>query len=125
MPSVSDHLLIRADLELSKPYRFTPGSGYLEALVAPNAQVVTQPIERITEKGIRTVDGVEYGVDVLICATGFDTSFRPRFPIIGVGGQDLAEWWRDEPVHYLSVATPGFPNYFSRSLLTSRRCLQC
>jgi cation diffusion facilitator CzcD-associated flavoprotein CzcO len=48
----------------------------------------------------------------MICATGFDTSFRPRFSIIGRGGKDLREEWVDEPRSYLSIAAHGFPNYF-------------
>ncbi|KIX05594.1 uncharacterized protein Z518_06466 [Rhinocladiella mackenziei CBS 650.93] len=92
--------------------RFTPGNGFLEALVKPNVTVVVTEIESITPDGIRTTDGVHYDVDAIVCATGFDCSYRPAFPVIGRDGRDLGEFWRDEPVHYLSVAVPGFPNYF-------------
>ena len=93
--------------------RFTPGHGFLEALVAPNSTVVTEEIECVTPKGIRTVDGVEHSVDVIVCATGFDVSQRPAFPVVGRKGVDLRDFWEDSPIHYLSVAAPGFPNYFS------------
>ncbi|KIW12770.1 hypothetical protein PV08_07957 [Exophiala spinifera] len=92
--------------------RFTPGTGYLEALVSPNSRVVTTDIECITSGGLRTTDGEEYEVDAIICATGFDTSFKPAFPVIGLNGRNLAEEWKEQPLHYLSVAAPGFPNYF-------------
>lgn len=94
--------------------RFTPGSGFLEALVKPNATVITEEIECITPEGLRTVDGVEHKVDAIVCATGFDCSYRPAFPVIGLNGRSLAEDWKDGPRHYLSVAAPGFPNYFSK-----------
>jgi len=52
-------------------------------------------------------------VDVVITATGFDTSFRPRFPITGRNGDDLRELWKDEPVSYFGTAVSGFPNYLT------------
>lgn len=97
----------------SRIISFTPGSGYLEALVTPNVTVVCREIECITPKGIRTVDGREFEVDAIVCATGFDTSYRPAFPVIGRNGLDLRDAWKEGPRHYLSVAAPGFPNYFS------------
>lgn len=52
--------------------RITPGTGYLESLSAPNITVVYGEIDRITQNGC-VVNSQEYPVDVLICATGFDT----------------------------------------------------
>ena len=46
--------------------------GYLDALNRPNVDLVTSPIDTVTEKGILTKDGREYEFDVLILATGFD-----------------------------------------------------
>ncbi|KAF8809499.1 FAD/NAD(P)-binding domain-containing protein [Phlegmacium glaucopus] len=92
--------------------RLTPGINYLETLVSEKVTVVYGEIQQITEQGCLCDDGKEYPVDVLICATGFDTSFRPRFPIIGSGGKNLADVWADEPKSYLGLAAPGFPNYF-------------
>ena len=92
--------------------RLTPGINYLETLVSEKVSVVYGDIQQITERGCVCDDGKEYPVDVLICATGFDTSFRPRFPIIGSSGKDLADVWADEPKSYLGLAAPGFPNYF-------------
>lgn len=93
----------------------TPGHGYLEALAADNVVVRTDPILRMTAGGIEMVDGTHFGLDAIICATGFDNSYRPSFPVIGEGGKDLREEWREEPRSYLSVAATGFPNYFSTS----------
>lgn len=92
--------------------RLTPGINYLETLGADNVDVVYGEIERITENGCVGEGGKEYPVDVLICATGFDTSFKPRFTLIGENGANLADEWALEPKSYLSLAAAGFPNYF-------------
>jgi hypothetical protein len=51
-------------------------------------------------------------VDAIACATGFDTSFMPKFPIIGRAGVQMSEQWSKHASAYLSLAVPGFPNYF-------------
>lgn len=93
--------------------RITPGVGYLEALGAHNVEVVYGEIKEISGTGCVCDDGTEYPVDILICATGFDTSFRPRFPIIGPSGNNLQDDWKDEPRSYLGVAAAGIPNYLT------------
>lgn len=93
--------------------RLTPGPGYLEALTAPNVDVISTPIREVVEDGIITVDGVKREVDAIACATGFDTSFTSRYPIYGVNGVTLAERWKSVPETYMSLAVDGFPNYFS------------
>jgi cation diffusion facilitator CzcD-associated flavoprotein CzcO len=91
----------------------TPGYGYLEALAKPNVQVVTSGIQKVTGNGIVDNDGKLHEVDVIVTATGYDTSFVPRFPIIGRNNVNLQDKWRKEgPAAYLSCAVPGFPNYF-------------
>jgi cation diffusion facilitator CzcD-associated flavoprotein CzcO len=50
-------------------------------------------------------------VDVIICATGYDTSFVPRFPIIGSQGRNLQEKWKKEPASYFGVGVADFPNF--------------
>ncbi|KAF9447964.1 FAD/NAD(P)-binding domain-containing protein, partial [Macrolepiota fuliginosa MF-IS2] len=92
--------------------RITPGVGYLEALTHEKTEVVLSGVKEITAKSLISDEGKEYTADVIICATGFDTSYMPRFPIIGSNGQSLADAWKDEPTNYLGLATPGFPNYF-------------
>ncbi|KAK4704328.1 hypothetical protein P7C70_g1880, partial [Phenoliferia sp. Uapishka_3] len=93
--------------------RLTPGPGYLEALVEDNAGFVSSPIKTITATGIETVDGVHREYDTIICATGFDTSYKPRTPIIGRNGVNVQDLWADIPTSYLSIAIgPDHPNYF-------------
>jgi len=55
-----------------------------------------------------------------VCATGFDVSHRPRYPIVGLDGADLSQRWHDDPESYLSVAAPDMPNYF---MLMGPNCL--
>ncbi|KIX06705.1 uncharacterized protein Z518_04681 [Rhinocladiella mackenziei CBS 650.93] len=92
--------------------RLTPGTGYLKALSDPKSSVVYGEITRIGPKGPVTEDGKEHPIDVLVCATGFDTSFKPRFPLRGSGGILLSEKWENNPKAYLGMGAPGFPNYF-------------
>ncbi|KAF9448221.1 FAD/NAD(P)-binding domain-containing protein [Macrolepiota fuliginosa MF-IS2] len=92
--------------------RLTPGVGYLEALVHEKTEVVTTGVKKITAKGLVSEEDKEYSADVIICATGFSASFVPSFPVIGSGGKLLAEAWKDEPINYLGLSTPEFPNYF-------------
>jgi cation diffusion facilitator CzcD-associated flavoprotein CzcO len=91
--------------------RLTPGVGYLESLGKENVEVVYGEISSISEKGCVCDNGKEYPLDVLICATGFNTSFKPRFPVINPQGKNLQDVWKDEAQSYLGVAAPDFPNY--------------
>lgn len=92
--------------------RLTPGPGYLEALSDDKCTVVTSKISFVNETGITTEDGSLRPVDAIICATGFDVSFRSQFPIHGVGGQTLQDRRRARPETYLSMCVDGFPNLF-------------
>lgn len=100
--------------------RQTPGPGYLEALLQENVETRFDDIAGFTEDGIRTKTGDELQFDVIVCATGFDTTFKPRFPVVGRNGVNLAhKWTNDEPMAYFGITVPDMPNYFSMSL--SRR----
>lgn len=94
--------------------RPTPAPGYLEALVAPNATIFTDAIGHFTETGFVDQAGQEHEVDVVICATGFDTSWLPRFPF-RARGQDIRDLWNptDGVTSYISIGIPQFPNHFS------------
>jgi len=91
--------------------RLTPGEGYLESFLLPTVSLTQSPITRITATGIQTSES-QHDLDVIICATGFDVSNIPHFPVTGLDGMTLAEKWASEPESYLSLACPSFPNYF-------------
>ncbi|KZV71680.1 FAD/NAD-P-binding domain-containing protein [Peniophora sp. CONT] len=90
--------------------RLTPGPGYLEALCKDNVTLETTHIARVTATGVVLVDGRQVPLDVLICATGYDTSFLYPFPIIGREGMKLTDRWASHAEAYLSMAVDGFPN---------------
>ena len=92
--------------------RATPGPGYLEAFTRENVSLITDSIERIEEKGIRTVDGSFHEFDAIVCATGFNVSHKPPFPFQGRKGLDLSDAWSEEPTSYMSLCASQFPNYF-------------
>ncbi|KAF5854531.1 hypothetical protein GGP41_007336 [Bipolaris sorokiniana] len=75
--------------------RLTPGTDYLESLRDDNVQTVFGEITEITPTGIVCSDGKgDYPVNVLICATGFNTTLKPRFPVQGARGCKLENMWR-------------------------------
>ena len=91
---------------------------YLKSFNRPNVALVDtqgKGVERITEAGV-VAGGVEYPLDCLIFATGFevgtDYSRRAGFPVIGCEGLTLNEKWRDgvRTLHGLHIN--GFPNCF-------------
>lgn len=109
-PEIAAHLLPEFP-PLCK--RLTPGPGYLEALCKENVDVIPEHIDHVTETGIMTKDGKTRDVDAIICATGFDTSFQGRFPVVGRRGQNLQDRYKVRPETYLSLTTDGYPNYFA------------
>lgn len=92
--------------------RLTPGPGYLEALCEDNVNFINTKIKRFTKEGIETVDGKERKVDLIVCATGFDTTLRQPIPIIGEGGISLDEVWNPVPECYFGILPPKMPNMF-------------
>jgi cation diffusion facilitator CzcD-associated flavoprotein CzcO len=89
-------------------------TNYLEAYNRDNVHLVDiskTPIERITEKGIRTT-ARDYEFDIIVYATGFDaiTGAYDRIDIRGIGGQRLFDKWKDGPDTFLGMLVHGFPN---------------
>ncbi|WP_431896298.1 flavin-containing monooxygenase [Nonomuraea sp. bgisy101] len=87
-------------------------SAFYPALTRPNVDVVTDPIARITAKGVETAEGVREA-DTIIYATGFrSTEFLRPIAFTGLGGRSLAEQWKDGAEAYLGITVPNFPNLF-------------
>jgi cation diffusion facilitator CzcD-associated flavoprotein CzcO len=86
---------------------------FYQAIQQPNAELVTEGIERVEERGVRTRDGRLHELDVLVLATGFraDRFLRPM-QVIGRDGKRLDDAWSKRPIAYLSISIPGFPNLF-------------
>jgi cation diffusion facilitator CzcD-associated flavoprotein CzcO len=86
---------------------------FYDAIQKPNAELVTDAIDRIEATGVRTRDGVFHELDVLVLATGFkaDAFMRPMC-VTGRDGQTLDQVWARRPNAYLSISIPNFPNFF-------------
>ncbi|ANH37102.1 Phenylacetone monooxygenase [Nocardioides dokdonensis FR1436] len=92
-------------------------TGYFQTYNRDDVELVNlrrTPIERITERGVRTSAG-EHELDVLVFATGYDAMTGPLLGIdpIGREGQRLGERWAEGPSSYLGIAVAGFPNMFT------------
>jgi len=86
---------------------------FYAAIQRPNAELVTETIQRIEADGVRTTDGRLHELDVIVLATGFkaDAFMRPM-EVVGRDGITLDQAWTPRPEAYLSISIPGFPNFF-------------
>ena len=89
---------------------------FLPSFNLPHVTLVdTAPlgVSHINARGV-VHDGVEYPLDVLIYATGFQWMATASFNMItGRGGQTLREKWSKEGVRtFLGLHSHGFPNLF-------------
>jgi len=86
---------------------------YWPAFERPNVELVTEGIEQVHEKGIRTSDGKDHPADALVLATGFALGLATApFPITGLGGRSLDLAWQRGAVAYKGMTVAGFPNWF-------------
>lgn len=89
---------------------------YLPAFNLPHVHLVdTAPrgVSEINERGV-VHDGIEYPVDVLIYATGFQWMATSTFNmIVGRDSRSLHEKWQEEGTKtFLGLHSKGFPNLF-------------
>ncbi|PWY77304.1 monooxygenase [Aspergillus sclerotioniger CBS 115572] len=89
------------------------GFKYLKTLKKENVDVVYGGVTSVTPSGCISDDGQEHEGDILICATGFDTSYIPRYPILGPNGRNLQTEWADSIMGYMGVGISEFPNTFT------------
>jgi len=92
-------------------------NGYYATFNRPNVNLVdvkANPIAEITAGGVRTADGVEHELDVLVFATGFDAvdGNYTRIDIRGRKGLSIKDHWKAGPSSYLGVTNANFPNMF-------------
>lgn len=86
---------------------------WFPALARPNVDVETSHIARITENAVVTEDGVSHPADVVIFATGFEsTDFLAPMKLVGRGNADLNDVWAAGAEAHRGVAVAGFPNFF-------------
>jgi cation diffusion facilitator CzcD-associated flavoprotein CzcO len=93
--------------------RILISNDYYPALIRPHVELVTDPIERVTARGVRTRDGAERQVDAIVYGTGFRTGdFLAPVKVVGLDGRELNEEWRDGASAHLGITVSGFPNLF-------------
>ena len=115
-----------ATAEALKPYyrfmckRPCSSESYLSTFNRPNVTLVdvaeSKGVERLTENGI-VANGVEYEVDCVIFASGFEisTEISRRFAIDAIEGRDglsLFDYWHDSYKTLHGMTSRGFPNMF-------------
>jgi cation diffusion facilitator CzcD-associated flavoprotein CzcO len=91
---------------------------YLPAFNRPNVTLVDtlgRGVDRVTETGL-VFDGVEYPVDCIIFATGFEvgTAYTRRagFEVYGLEGRTLTDHWSKGMKTLHGFYSHGFPNCF-------------
>ncbi len=117
-----------ATAEALKPWygqwckRPTFNDDYLPTFNRPNVKLVDtkgKGVERVTETAV-VVDGVEYEVDCIIYATGFEvgTAYtrRSEFEVFGRNGESLTDAWAKGMKTYHGFLSHGFPNLFHMGL---------
>lgn len=94
--------------------RILLSNDWYRALTRFNVNLVTDPIERVSPRGVVTADGVEHPADVLVVATGFHVTDSPFFERVrGVDGRTLADTWSREGMEaYKGTTVAGYPNLF-------------
>lgn len=93
------------------------GHHYYETFNRENVSLVDvsgNPIDALTERGIRLGDGAEHEFDMIVFATGFDagTGGFTAIDLRSGDGSSLEEVWRDGALTHLGIAVTGFPNMF-------------
>jgi cyclohexanone monooxygenase len=109
-----------------KPYyrmgckRPCSNDSFLETFNLENTTLVDvsdqQGVERITENGI-VANGVEYEVDCIVYASGFEVTTRMDRrlgiePYVGRDDLSIYEYWSDGLKTFHGMAAHGFPNHF-------------
>ncbi len=109
-----------ADLRRALVPDYPPGArrllvsdDYYRALARDDVDLVTDPIDRISSDAVHTRDGRAHEVDVLVLATGFDTThFLAPADLTGLAGRSLQAAWTNGARAYLGMTVPHFPSFF-------------
>lgn len=116
LASQVDDAALRAKLTPDYPLgckRVLISDDFYPALMRDNVKLVTEGIERITPQGVVTNDASQAEFDVLVYATGFETtSWHWSMDLVGRSGNHLREVWKDGPQAYLGITVADFPNVF-------------
>jgi len=88
-------------------------STFYPALRRENVELVPRAVASVTRRGVVDAEGVEYPVDVLVMATGFQpANYLASLEVTGRDGKTIHEVWDGEPQAVLGMTVPGFPNFY-------------
>jgi cation diffusion facilitator CzcD-associated flavoprotein CzcO len=83
------------------------------ALVADNAEVVTESIREVVADGIIDSAGVHHPLDTIVLATGFQAADPPIAQRLrDRDGRRLSDMWGGSPRAHLGMGVAGYPNLF-------------
>ncbi|MGF1456224.1 MAG: flavin-containing monooxygenase [Alphaproteobacteria bacterium] len=86
---------------------------FYPTLMMDHVDLVTDGIARIRENGVETRDGRLHDHDVLVYATGFETTgWHWSVDVIGRFGQSLIQRWAEAPEAYMGITVTDYPNLF-------------
>lgn len=86
---------------------------YLPALQRENVTLVTEGIDHFTEHSLVTSSGTEITADLVVLATGFQsTRLYGDMKITGPDELTMDQAWSKEIRAHRSVSVKGFPNFF-------------
>jgi len=112
-PALAERLVPTYGLGCKRP---ATSNTYLPTFNRDDVRLVSDPIDHIEEGGVITASGERLELDVLVLATGFQTTEQgngPSFAVHGTGGLELGQFWEDHRLQATAgVAVPGFPNFF-------------
>jgi 4-hydroxyacetophenone monooxygenase len=94
--------------------RMAVDNGFYDTVKSAHVDLVTDGIERFTEKGVITENGEEREFDVVVLGAGFKVS-QCLWPVeyIGTEGMTLQKLWKKDGARsYLGMTMPNYPNLF-------------
>ena len=89
-------------------------NGWFRTLRKPHVRLVPERLAEIRGDTLVAGSGEEIKADILILATGYQTTkVLGSYDVVGRGGKVLREVWDgDNAAAYLGTLVPGFPNFF-------------
>ncbi|MFT4604145.1 MAG: hypothetical protein ACI9W4_000873 [Rhodothermales bacterium] len=89
---------------------------YLATFNLKHVTLETSPIRQLVPAGVAVESGTVYDLDVLVFATGFQTTEKgnqPTFRLVGCSGVELNDFWDQNRFQcFARIAVSGFPNLF-------------
>lgn len=89
-------------------------NGWYKMIRKDHVELIPEHLASIEGKTLHSSSGRTVEADVIILATGFQTTnVLGSYDIIGRNGENLHDkWGKDDAAAYLGTLVPGFPNFF-------------